>query len=121
MEGGVAVLDDDAGALGARHRLGAGDRRALRREDLRRSREHEDVARGWVRGRPPEQRDSLLEAIDDLGLDPELFADELQSEEGWGEDEEARAGESRPANAACAVSETCAPPSHSHMSRTVER
>lgn len=47
----------------------------------------EDVVRGWIRTTPPEQRDSLVEVIDDLGFDPELFADELQSEEGWSEEQ----------------------------------
>lgn len=35
-----------------------------------------------IRTTPPEQRDSLVEVIDDLGFEPELFADELQSKEG---------------------------------------
>jgi hypothetical protein len=44
-----------------------------------------DVLRGWIRTTPPEQRNSLVAVIEDLGLDPELYADELESDEGWGE------------------------------------
>lgn len=43
----------------------------------------DDVVRGWIRTTPPEQRNGLVAVIDDLGFDVELFADELQSEEGW--------------------------------------
>jgi len=46
----------------------------------------EDVIRGWIRTTPPEQRDGLVEVIDGLGFEPESFADDLQSPEGW-EDE----------------------------------
>jgi len=46
----------------------------------------EDVIRGWIRTTPPEQRDGLVEVIDGLGFEPETFADDLQSAEGW-EDE----------------------------------
>ncbi|MGH2451520.1 MAG: hypothetical protein ACRDGE_09675 [Candidatus Limnocylindria bacterium] len=45
----------------------------------------EDVVRGWIRTTPPEQRDGLVAVIDDLGFDVELFADDLQSAEGWSE------------------------------------
>ena len=47
----------------------------------------EDVVRGWIRTTPPEQRDGLIEVIDSLGFEAETFADDLQSVEGW-EDEE---------------------------------
>lgn len=47
----------------------------------------DDVVRGWIRTTPPDQRDGLVEVIDDLGFDPELFADELESVGDWGEDE----------------------------------
>lgn len=47
----------------------------------------EDVIRGWIRTTPPEQRDGLIEVIDGLGFEPETFSDDLQSAEGW-EDEE---------------------------------
>jgi hypothetical protein len=43
----------------------------------------EDVIRGWIRTTPPEQRDGLVEVIDGLGSDPELFAADLESTEGW--------------------------------------
>jgi hypothetical protein len=47
----------------------------------------EDVVRGWIRTTPPEQRNGLVEVIDGLGFDPELFAEDLQSAEGWEEEE----------------------------------
>ena len=50
----------------------------------------DDVMRAWIRTTPPEQRNSLVEVIDQLGLDPERYADDLESPEGWddAEDEE---------------------------------
>ena len=48
----------------------------------------EDVIRGWIRTTPPEQRDGLIEVIDGLGFEPETFADDLRSAEGWEEEEE---------------------------------
>jgi len=51
----------------------------------------EDVVRGWIRTTPPEQRNGLVAVIDELGVDVELFADELQSDEGWADE-----GESEP-------------------------
>ncbi len=45
--------------------------------------EAQDVVRGWIRTTPPEQRDGLVSVIDDLGFDPELFAGDLESVEGW--------------------------------------
>ena len=47
----------------------------------------EDVVRGWIRTTPPEQRNGLVAVIDELGVDVELFADELQSDEGWSDDD----------------------------------
>jgi len=47
----------------------------------------EDVVRGWIRTTPPEQRNGLVAVIDELGVDVELFADDLQSDEGWSEPE----------------------------------
>ena len=47
----------------------------------------EDVVRGWIRTTPPEQRNGLVAVIDELGVDVELFADDLQSDEGWSETE----------------------------------
>ena len=43
----------------------------------------EDVVRGWIRTTPPEQRNGLVAVIDELGFDVELFAEDLQSDEGW--------------------------------------
>ena len=47
----------------------------------------EDVVRGWIRTTPPEQRNGLVAVIDELGVDVELFADDLQSDDGWSETE----------------------------------
>ena len=48
----------------------------------------EDVVRGWIRTTPPEQRNGLVAVIDSLGFDVELFAEDLQSAEGWNDDED---------------------------------
>ncbi len=48
----------------------------------------DDVIRGWIRTTPPEQRDGLVEVIDSLGFEPETFADDLGSAEGWDEETE---------------------------------
>jgi hypothetical protein len=48
----------------------------------------EDVVRGWIRTTPPEQRDGLVDVIDGLGFEAEMFADDLQSLEGWEEGDE---------------------------------
>jgi hypothetical protein len=53
----------------------------------------EDVVRGWIRTTPPEQRNGLVAVIDELGFDVELFADDLQSDEGWADEDD---GESEP-------------------------
>jgi hypothetical protein len=53
----------------------------------------DDVVRAWIRTTPPEQRNGLVAVIDELGFDVELFADDLQSDEGWSDDAE---GESEP-------------------------
>lgn len=47
----------------------------------------DDVVRGWIRITPPDQRNGLVEVIDGLGYDPELFADELQDLGDWEEEE----------------------------------
>jgi Protein of unknown function (DUF2621) len=47
-----------------------------------------DVLRGWIRTTPPEQRNGLIAVIEDLGLEPEDYADELESDEGWDEEPE---------------------------------
>ncbi len=46
-----------------------------------------DVVRGWIRTTPPGQRNALVALIEDLDLDPMAFADDLQSENGWGDEE----------------------------------
>jgi hypothetical protein len=48
----------------------------------------DDVVRGWIRTTPPEQRNGLIAVIESLGLEPERYADELESAEGWDEFEE---------------------------------
>jgi hypothetical protein len=50
--------------------------------------EVDDVVRGWIRITPPEQRNGLIAVIDSLGLEPERYAEELESAEGWEEFEE---------------------------------
>ncbi|HVR89408.1 MAG TPA: hypothetical protein VHG53_07680 [Candidatus Limnocylindria bacterium] len=47
----------------------------------------DDVVRGWIHTTPPEQRDGLVAVIDELGYEVELFADDLQSAEGWSDQE----------------------------------
>ncbi|MEP7004160.1 MAG: hypothetical protein ABI888_06430 [Chloroflexota bacterium] len=53
----------------------------------------EDVVRGWIRTTPPEQRNGLVAVIDGLGFDVELFAEDLQSAEGWPEEDEGEGGD----------------------------
>ena len=48
--------------------------------------EVDDVVRGWIRTTPPEQRNGLIAVIESLGLEPERYADELESPEGWDEE-----------------------------------
>jgi uncharacterized protein DUF2621 len=48
----------------------------------------DDVIRGWIRTTPPEQRNSLVAVIESLGLEPEIYENELQSDEGWEEQPE---------------------------------
>jgi hypothetical protein len=48
----------------------------------------EDVIRGWIRTTPPEQRNGLVAVIDELGFDVEIFAEDLQSAEGWSDEDE---------------------------------
>jgi hypothetical protein len=45
----------------------------------------DDVVRGWIRTTPPEQRNGLIAVIESLGLEPERYAEELESPEGWDE------------------------------------
>jgi hypothetical protein len=48
----------------------------------------DDAIRGWIRTTPPEQRNGLVAVIDELGYEPELYADDLGSAEGWDEEGE---------------------------------
>jgi hypothetical protein len=48
----------------------------------------DDLIRGWIRTTPPEQRNGLVAVIDELGFEPELYADDLGSVEGWEEEGE---------------------------------
>jgi hypothetical protein len=48
--------------------------------------EVDDVVRGWIRTTPPEQRNGLVAVIESLGLEPERYAEELESAEGWDEE-----------------------------------
>ena len=48
--------------------------------------EVDDVVRGWIRTTPPEQRNGLIAVIESLGLEPEGFAEDLESAEGWDEE-----------------------------------
>jgi len=48
----------------------------------------DDAIRGWIRTTPPEQRNGLVAVIDELGYEPELYADDLGSAEGWEEEGE---------------------------------
>lgn|GEM_PF-1730419 len=47
----------------------------------------DDVIRGWIRTTPSEQRNGLVAVIDDLGFDVELFAEDLQADGDWPEDD----------------------------------
>ena len=48
--------------------------------------EVDDVVRGWIRTTPPEQRTGLIAVIESLGLEPERYAEDLESPEGWDEE-----------------------------------
>jgi uncharacterized Zn finger protein len=48
----------------------------------------DDVVRGWIHTTPPDQRNGLVAVIESLGLDPERYIDELESDEGWTESTE---------------------------------
>ena len=48
--------------------------------------EVDDVVRGWIRTTPPEPRNGLIAVIESLGLEPERYAEELESAEGWDEE-----------------------------------
>jgi uncharacterized protein DUF2621 len=48
----------------------------------------DDAMRGWIRTTPPEQRNGLVAVIEDLGLEPERYADDLEDAEGWDDEAE---------------------------------
>lgn len=48
--------------------------------------EADDVVRGWIHTTPPEQRNGLIAVLESLGLEPERYAEELESAEGWDEE-----------------------------------
>ena len=48
----------------------------------------DDVMRAWIRTTPPEQRNGLVAVIESLGLEPERYAQDLESAEGWDEQQE---------------------------------
>ena len=48
--------------------------------------EVDDVVRGWIRTTPPEQRNGLIAVIESLGLEPERYAEVLESPDGWDEE-----------------------------------
>lgn len=57
-------------------------------EDIARERgadevDADDVMRGWIRTTPPGQRNGLIAVIEQLGLEPETYADDLENAEGW--------------------------------------
>jgi len=49
--------------------------------------EADDVMRAWIRTTPPEQRNGLVAVIEDLGLEPERYANDLEDAEGWDDGE----------------------------------
>jgi hypothetical protein len=40
----------------------------------------DDVVRGWIETTPADQRNSLVAVLDELGIDPEPYADALATE-----------------------------------------
>ena len=42
--------------------------------------EANDVVRGWIATTPADQRDGLVAVLEELGIDPEAYADELAAE-----------------------------------------
>ncbi|TMD60984.1 MAG: DUF2621 family protein [Chloroflexi bacterium] len=40
----------------------------------------DDVVRGWIETTPADQRDSLVAVLEELGIDPELYAEALSAE-----------------------------------------
>ena len=39
----------------------------------------DDVVRGWIDTTPPDQRNGLVAVLEELGIDPEAYAEELQA------------------------------------------
>jgi hypothetical protein len=42
--------------------------------------EPDDVVRGWIATTPADQRDGLVAVLEELGLDPETYAEELTTD-----------------------------------------
>ena len=42
--------------------------------------EPDDVIRGWIETTPADQRDGLVAVLEELGIDPEIYAEELARE-----------------------------------------
>ncbi len=49
--------------------------------------EGDDIIRAWIHTTPPEQRNGLVAVIEQLGVEPERYADDLESAEGWDDEE----------------------------------
>jgi hypothetical protein len=47
----------------------------------------DEAMRGWIRITPPEQRNGLIAVIESLGLEPERYAEELETAEGWDDEQ----------------------------------
>lgn len=47
----------------------------------------EDAVRGWIATTPPEQRDGLVDVLEQLGLEPEDYAADLASVDETAEEE----------------------------------
>ena len=54
--------------------------------------EADDVMRAWIHTTPPEQRNGLVAVIEELGLEPERYADDLENVEGWDDEDEGAEG-----------------------------
>lgn len=74
------TLRDLAGASARDESEAAAEQRGASEVDV------DDVVRGWIRTTPPEQRNGLIAVLESLGLEPERYADELESAEGWDEE-----------------------------------
>ena len=74
------TLRDLAGASARDESEGVAEQRGASEVEV------DDVVRGWIKTTPPEQRNGLIAVIESLGLEPERYADELESAEGWEEE-----------------------------------